>query len=86
MKIDTLRNPWLSSIEQDNRQVRQTPKHGDQKAAATSFPDDSVEISHPGIEDMRTEKITALQNAIAKRAYQVDAADIADGMLRDWRG
>jgi flagellar biosynthesis anti-sigma factor FlgM len=86
MKIGTLQNPWLSSIEQDNLQARQTPKHGDQKTAATSFPDDSVEISHPGIEDMRTENITALQSAIAKGTYQVDAADIADRMLRDWRG
>jgi anti-sigma28 factor (negative regulator of flagellin synthesis) len=85
MKIDTLQNPWLSSIEQDNLQVRQTPER-DRKAAATSFPDDSVEISHPGIEDMRTESITALQSAIAKGAYQVDTADIADSMLRDWRG
>jgi anti-sigma28 factor (negative regulator of flagellin synthesis) len=86
MKIDTLQNPWLSSIEQDNLQARQTPKHGDEKGAATSFPDDCVEISHPGIEDMRTENVMALQSAIAKGAYQVDAADIVDGMLRDWRG
>jgi flagellar biosynthesis anti-sigma factor FlgM len=84
MKIDSLQNPWLASIEQANVQSRQTAKHSDEKESGP-FPEDSVEISHPGIDGVRTEKVAALQNAIANGSYQVDAVDIADAMLRDWQ-
>jgi anti-sigma28 factor (negative regulator of flagellin synthesis) len=87
MKIDAFNNPWLSSVEQPKTQGPQTAaRQSEREEKPGSFPEDSVKISHPGIEDVQTEKITGIQRAIANGAYQVAATDIADAMLRDWRG
>jgi anti-sigma28 factor (negative regulator of flagellin synthesis) len=87
MKIDALNNPWLTSVEQPKTQGPQrTVRQSEREEKPSSFPEDSVKISHPGIEDVQTEKIAAIQRAIANGSYQVAGTDIADAMLRDWRG
>jgi anti-sigma28 factor (negative regulator of flagellin synthesis) len=87
MKIDTLQNPWLSSVEQSKTQGPQTTvRHSEQNDKPAVFPEDSVEIRRPGIEEAHSEKIDALQRAIANGTYQVGATEIADAMLREWQG
>jgi flagellar biosynthesis anti-sigma factor FlgM len=91
MKIDgNLPNPWLDALTR--------PKTEETKATAPAasnsvpdqgtkaqLPDDRVDVSSSPADTGRSEKVQALQQAIANGTYQVSSEDIADAILRDWK-
>lgn len=88
MKIDSnLSNPWLESIGRSTTDnVPASGKSVDVKQASPEFPDDTLSISNASGEDIRADKVEALQSAIANGSYEVSAESIADAIVREWQG
>jgi len=87
MKIDNnLPNPWLDAIgRSDLEGVTPEKKSSGDKPAQAGFPEDSLTLRNAGSDDVRAEKVAALQRAVADGSYEVSSESIADAMLREWR-
>jgi flagellar biosynthesis anti-sigma factor FlgM len=92
LKIDNyVSNPWLDPVSRPKTEgsaaVASTASGSPDRNAATksAFPEDSVHVSSVASDDVRANKVEALQRALAAGTYQVSTEDIADAILRDWK-
>jgi anti-sigma28 factor (negative regulator of flagellin synthesis) len=86
MKIEgDIPNPWLQteSVSRTEQTASHRKEEGDVK---DTFPCDVANV-RAGTTDStaRSEKVVALQRAVATGNYNVVVDDIADAILRDWQ-
>jgi anti-sigma28 factor (negative regulator of flagellin synthesis) len=84
---DNLLNPWLDQVGQSkNDPAARTENKSDAKQQASALPGDELMVRNVAGDEIRADKVAALQRAVASGTYTVPAEELADAMLRDWQG
>ena len=84
---DNLLNPWLDQVGQSkNDAAVRTENKSDAKQQPSALPGDELNVRNAAGDEIRADKVAALQRAMAGGTYTVSAEDVADAMLRDWQG
>lgn len=82
---DNLLNPWLDQVGQAKNDPAVRAENKSEGKQPASLPSDELSVRNGAGDEVRADKVAALQRAVAGGNYTVSAEDLADAMLRDWQ-